>query len=136
VTWVGRMKRELLTDTVREAERTRRLNAPADVLDRRALAVFTTHAVIDLAEVLRREDLEARDDALAGQVVDALDRPRLGDLHLQRALAEAEAQHLRDVLLHLRLKDDVVPGDAEVDVALAHERRDVRRGEEDATRGM
>ena len=123
------------TDTISEPERARGLHAAPDVLDARLLAVRALQAGVDVPEVLGGEDLEGGDDAPAGEVVDGLDGARLGDLHLQRAFAEAELEHLGDVLVHLGLEDHVLAGDARVDVTLADEGGDVGRGEEDAAGG-
>lgn len=123
----------LLTYPVRQSERARRLDAPAHILDRRPrfLPSLPGEPRVERGEVRAREDLEARDNALAGERVDRLVRPVLGDLDLQRALAEAKAEDFGDVHLHLRLEDDVVARYAQVNVALADKGGDVRGRKED-----
>jgi hypothetical protein len=127
-----RRRRTVRTDAVRQTQRAGRLYAPTDILDLRLRVAYEPLRLIHLREVLGSEDLEARDDALARKVINGLDRPCLGHLDLERALAESEAHDLGDVLLHLRLQNDIVPGYTQVDVALADEGGDVRRGEEDS----
>ena len=53
---------------------------------------------------------------------------------MQRALAEVELEHLGDVLLHLSLEDDVLTGDAEVDVTLSNKGGDIRRRKENSSK--
>ncbi len=123
------MEEDRRTDAICEAERARGLDAAADILDLRACVVaLEARAFVDVREEAGREDLEARDDTLSRERVDVVHGRGVGHLHLQRALAKAEAQRLRDVRFHLRLEDHVVARDAEVDVALADERGDVGRG--------
>lgn len=124
-------------DAICEAECARGLDTAADILDLgTGIVALDAGALVDVREEMAREDLEARDDALSRERIDAIHGRGFGHLHLQRALAKAEAQRLRDVGLHLRLEDDVVARDAEVDVALADERGDVRRGQEDERDGV
>lgn len=87
------------TDTICEAERTGSLDTAADILD--VGLDLRAELRIERSKVLASENLERGDDTLADELLGGLDRPFLGDLHLQRALAEAEGEHLGDVLLHL-----------------------------------
>ena len=133
IKWVGgdttyMRWRATRTDAICEAERARGLDAASYILDLRASSVvLEADALVDVREEAAGEDLEARDDALSRERLDGLHGPCIGHLYLQRTLAKAETQRLRDVRLHLRLEDHVVTRDAEVDVALADERGDVGR---------
>ena len=120
------------TDTIGKAERARSLYTAADVLDVGLLVSCKAELLVEPAKVLSGENFKGSDDALAGELLDRLDRPRLGDLHLQRTLAEVEGEHLGDVLLHLRFLDHILTGDAKVDVTLADERGDIGRWKKDA----
>ena len=126
------MKQDARTDSVCETKCAGCFDAAPDVLDRRTRIADKPCALVNVREEAPGEHFEARDDALSREGLGMLHRPRFGNLHLQRALAEAEPQCLRHEGLHLGLEDDVVARDAEVDVALADEGRDVGRREEDA----
>lgn len=86
---------------------------------------------VNRTEVLPCKHLEGRDDALAGEIFDSLDRAGLGDLYLKGALAKAEAESFTDVLLHFGFEYNIVTGDAQVDVAFTDEGWDVGGWEED-----
>lgn len=101
----------------------------------RLLAALQAHLTVDRVKVLPRKDLEARDDPLPREVLRGPVAAALRHLHLERALAEPELEHLGDVLRHVRLEHDVVARDPEVDIALADERRDVGRRQKYAVKG-
>ena len=73
-----------------EAERTGCFDASAYVFDRGTRVADESGAIVDVGEVSRGEDLETGHDALARERVDAPHGSRFGNLHLERALAEAE----------------------------------------------
>ena len=128
------MKRDARTDSICETECAGGFDAAADVLDQSTRIADEPGATVDVREEAPGEHLEARDDTLPRESLGALHWPRFGNLHLQRALAEAEPQRFRHEGLHLRFEDHVVARDAQVDVALADEGRYVGRREEDAVR--
>ena len=75
--------------------------------------------------------VETRSNLLSNQVLDCLDRlARLGDLHLELALAEAKRKHLVDGVRDGRASflDHVVTRNAEVNITVRHEVRDVGSG--------
>lgn len=122
------------TNAVGEAERASCLDTATNVLDLgRSLGL--ARLLVQLAKVPSRENLEARDDLLADQVLDRLDGAAFGDLHLQLALAELEREDLGDEAVHVRFGDHILTGDTKVDVTLADESRDVGRGQEDPVSG-
>lgn len=119
------------TYSICQAQSAGRLDAPADILDFCAITIRLLQPIVDRAEIAPGEHLEASHDALAREVLDGLNGAGLGDLHLERALAEAQAERLGDVVLHFGFENNVVACDAEVYVALAYEGWDVGCGEED-----
>lgn len=122
------------TDAVRKAQRACRLDTAANVLDL-GLDALLPALGIQLAKVPSRKDLEAGDDLLADEILDRLDVASLGHLDLQLALSELELERLRDESVHVCFRNHVLARDAEVDVTLADEARDVGRREEDAASG-
>ena len=89
------------TDSICEPEGTGRFDASADVFDRGARVPDEPGAIVDVRKVARGEDLEAGDDALARERVDAPHGSRFGNLHLERALSKAEPERLGHEGLHL-----------------------------------
>ena len=53
-------------------------------------------------------------------------RGRFWDLDLQGAFSKAETENFLHVVFHIGFKDHIVTSDAEIDVALPDERRDIR----------
>ena len=84
------IKKDARTDGICEAECAGCFDTAADVLDRCTRVTDEPHMIVDVREEAPGEHFEARDDALTRESLDALHRPRIGNLHLQRALAEAE----------------------------------------------
>ena len=123
-----------LTNPIRQSQRTRRLHAPPNVLNPRPLLPQQPQPIVQLPKILASKDLEARDDALPGEIFDRLDRAPFGHLDLQRTFSKGEALELGDLVLHLGFEDDVVTGDAEIDVTVADKGGNVCGREEHAAR--
>ena len=83
-------RREERTDGICEPEGTGSFDASADVFDRGARVPDESGAIVDVRKVAGGEDLETGDDALARERLDAPYGSRFGNLHLERALSEAE----------------------------------------------
>lgn len=147
-------------DAVGDAQRARRLDTAADILDLGLQLGLDDVAVdsgaslgrhaLELGKVALGEPRKGRDDALADQLLGLLDVAVLRHLDLQLARAERQVEHLlhaaglgasagRQVLLGrggLVLGDLVAAGNAEVDAALADEGRNVGGGQEDERDGQ
>ena len=121
-----------LTYPVSQTQRTGRLHAPSHVLNLRSFFADKLQLVVHLPKILLREHLEARHNPFSGEVLDGPNRPGLGDLDLQRAPAKLQLERFRDVLLHLGFEDDVVAGNAKVDITFAYERGYVGSRKKDA----
>ena len=89
------------TDGICETEGAGCFDAATDVLDRSTRITYEPRAIVDILEKATCEHFEARDDAFAREILDALYRTRRGNLHLERALAKAEPQRFRHERLHL-----------------------------------
>ncbi len=125
----------ILTDGICEASHACSLNAAADsdILDLRASGVtFEACGFVDVHEEVARGTSKLVTMRFLASV-STLCKSAASETRtcVQHTPAKAEAQRLRDVRLHLHLKDHVMTSDsdAEVDDALADERGDVRRGQ-------
>ena len=109
------------TNAIRKTKRTRRLYAATNILYLCPLVCRKLKTFVEGTKVLPRKNFEACNDALAGEILHGLDRACLGNLDLERALAEAELEELSRVVLHLRLEDYVLAGDTKIDISFADE---------------
>jgi hypothetical protein len=125
-----REKGSLQTDCVCETEGASRLYASAHVFYFRPILSDEVQLVVDFTEVLAGQDFETGDHSLAREVNSGFVGGRFRDLDLQGAFSKVETENFIYVVLHLGFEDDIVTSDAEIDVALPDERRDIRGGEE------
>jgi hypothetical protein len=84
------LEKKTRTDGICETERAGCFDTAADVLDRSTCITDEPGTIVDVLEEVTCEYFEARDDSFARESLDALYWTRLGNLHLQCALAEAE----------------------------------------------
>lgn len=126
-----------IDNAVCDAERTRSLDASADVFDIRLdLLPIIVRQPLELTKVAVREVREAGDHILSDQLLRRRHAALGRDLYLQLALSEPEIEHLDDAPVAAGglcsvLGDLVLAGDAEVDAALADESGNVGGGKED-----
>jgi hypothetical protein len=124
----------MLTDPIRETEGASSLHAPSNILNLRPILAADTQPFVHLTKILPGEDLEAGHDPFAGKLLDVLDRPIIRYLHLQRTLPKTQSQDFCDVLLHFSLEDDILAGDAKIDISFPYEGGNIGCGEKDTTR--
>jgi hypothetical protein len=132
ITQIGLRLTNKIDDSVGHSEGAGCLDRSSDVLHLSGLLGLHPHTLVDLLEQLPTDDLEARNDPLAGERVEGLVGRRDGDLDLESALSEVEGEKLGDKILQAGLKDDVLSSDTERNRPVGDEARDVRGGEEDA----
>lgn len=128
-----------LTNPVSEPKRTRCLHTSAHILDLCRLRCLALVLCVEALEVLPGQVVEASGHLSPNEVVGCLEAgARLGHLHLQRALAKAQLHLLchEPCDVGAGLGHHVLPRDAQVDVALADEARNIGCGQKDERHGV
>ena len=120
----GRSK--VQTNSVSEAKGTGRFHASTNVLNFRPILPDEVQLVVDFTEMLASKHFETRNHPLACEIGGGLVRRRLRNLDLQSAFSKVQTEDFLDVVLHFGFEDHIVTGDAEIDVTLSDEGRDIR----------
>jgi hypothetical protein len=122
-----------INNPICNAKGTSRLHTPTNILDLRP-PFFNPHLPLQPLKIRSRQTRKTRHDPLPNQLFCIPNRPRLGNLHLQRTFPESEFEDLVDfaglVVVGFEFGDLVLASDAEVDVALCDESGDVGGREE------